>query len=184
MQRLYLEGALALRAGDKDSALTAAAALEHEPGPEGLSAAQDLALVLRARIAVAANERQKALSLLERMPLRVSYPYAGALSRLPEQLLRSDLLLAEGREKEALRWAATYSFFNKWEPAYFAPVALALGRLYERAGRVDEAIDGYLAYVELRKECDVELRGELEMVKARLWALERKRGARTAGEKK
>jgi tetratricopeptide (TPR) repeat protein len=170
--RAWVEGALALRAGDPAKALSLAAQLEKVEPTGELSVPQDLALGLRARAAARAGHRAQALALLEKMPLKVTYQFNASLVRLPEQLLRAELLAAEGKADAALRWAAVSSYYGKWEPVWLAPSHLLRARLFDKLDRRAEALQHYRRYVTLRAGCDEELRSELDEAQRRLHELE------------
>lgn len=105
--KLYLEGTLAVRAGDPAAAERAARQLEALRSPDGTSVAKDLATGVRARALAAAGRSAEALAALEQQTLRVSEHDANLFSRISEQRLRAALLESAGRYAEAERWEVT-----------------------------------------------------------------------------
>jgi tetratricopeptide (TPR) repeat protein len=87
-----------------------------------------------------------------------------------------EVLVALGRDEEALGWyqgLAEHDFFSL---PYLAPSHLRRAEICEKLGRNDQAIFHYRRFLELWKDCDPELRPTLERARQRLDRLTAGRG--------
>ncbi len=167
LTRAFIETSLSLRlpAAEATQAIEAFARL---PG-----ASPDVVTRLRGRAAAAAGHPAEALAFFDRMELRVAYANSGNYAPRAEPLLRAEMLLSQGKLDEALRWADSFSLFGNWELAYLAPRLLLRGRILEKLGRKADAAVSLRRYLELRQDCDDELRPELLEVQRLLKGLDR-----------
>ncbi len=165
----YLIGLIASRLRNRPATERAAAELRRISPPGG-SPTADFEVMITAFLAQLDGDPNKALRSIEKAhvgatgPVYSNYPFL--------HYLHADLLLANGRSEEALR------FFDSLIPAYgleqFAFSAMARLRsaeIYDRTSRTAEAIREYGAFVELWKDCDPELRPIVENARARLRVL-------------
>jgi len=172
--RLYTLGLLHSRQGRDGRALQYAAELERSPHPPQAAAlVRDLALTVRADVALRRGRASEALKLLESVsgtvPLEVlALP---AFSEEVARYLRAEALYKLGRVEDALRWYSYGFAGTPNELAFLAPTHLRQGELYERLGDRKQAIEHYSRFVQLWKGCDPELRPRVDEAKARLASL-------------
>ncbi len=176
--RLYLEGALAVRAGDLAAAERTAAALEAVRGatPHEAELVRYQAHVLRARLAQRRGDPAGALALLEAgwpertLPQFSSYePYG----HTPERMLRADLLRATGQDRRALEWYATVDEDLGAGLAWLAPSHLAQAEIHDRLGDRAEAARHYARFVALWSGADPQSQPLVARARQRLRALGR-----------
>jgi tetratricopeptide (TPR) repeat protein len=173
--RDYLLGLLSARLGDERRALDHARRLDayrDEGDEEWRDACRDFAASIRATVLSERGRAVEGLSELERAPMRA--PLVGmhpVTNRVYERFLRAELLHAVGRDEEALRWYSTLHASGNQGIVYLAPCELRQAQIHERMGHRDEAIRHYRRFVELWKDCDPELRPEVEGARKRLAAL-------------
>jgi DNA-binding SARP family transcriptional activator/TolB-like protein len=174
--RLYLEGALAVRAGDLAAAERTAAALEAVRGatPHEAELVRYQAHVLRARLAQRRGDPARALALLEAgwpertLPQFSSYePYG----HTPERMLRADLLRATGQDRRALEWYATVDEDLGAGLAWLAPSHLAQSEIHERLGDRAEAARHYGRFIALWSGADPQSQPLVAHARQRLRAL-------------
>jgi hypothetical protein len=132
--RLHRLGLIGLRTGDTVAASKAATRLAAitEPDSQTTPTATALSLSLRARIAAAAGDSARALELLDRVQW-------SRVSRVVEaepmdRLLHADLLAANGRYADALRWYASIGLGSPQELPLIGFAALGMARTSERMG--------------------------------------------------
>lgn len=175
----YLIGLVASRLRSRPGIERAAAELRRNPPPIG-SPTLDFEPVLAALLAQLDGDAGQALRSIEKArvwssgPVYCSYPFGN--------YLHAELLLANGRLDEALRWFDSMIRVYGTQQSPFSAVArLRSAEVYDRTGRTAEAIREYAAFVELWKDCDPELQPVVETARTRLRALGGKFGtARTA----
>ena len=90
--------------------------------------------------------------------------------------LRAEILYGEGRLEEALPWYASLDDGGVAPAAlagvfYLGPSYLRQAQIYDQLGENDTAIDFYERFIELWKDCDVELRPHVEEARERLGRL-------------
>ena len=173
--RDYLLGLLSARLGDAERALAHARRLDSyrdDGGDEWRDASRDFSASIRATVRLAQGRAAEGLTEIERAPMRAPLVSMNAVqNRVYERFLRAELLHAVGRDEEALRWYSTLHCSGNQGIAYLAPCHLRQAQIHERMGHVDEAILHYRRFVELWKDCDPELRPEVDRARKRLDAL-------------
>lgn len=146
--RAYLIGRLSLRLGDTDEADRRAEELaagrpETEDRPEVGALALDLALGLRARIALGRGEKELALGWLRQIQkTEVWYGWTTVspfFSRSAERYLLAQTLADTGQHDEALRLFGSFAEHSLYDLAYTAPSQLARAELYEAKGQAEQA---------------------------------------------
>ena len=172
--RHFLLGVLDARLGDSVEARRAEAALRAAPmTPASGTLPLDLAEGVAAEIARAAGRNDVALAALERVRSEVP------LERLANsafygdvhgRMLRAGLLLDAGRLTEARQWYGSVGE-GRYDAAYIAPAQLGLARAAERLGDTAAARTAYTRFVGLMRDCDPELRPQVEEARQRLAAL-------------
>jgi tetratricopeptide (TPR) repeat protein len=129
--RAYLLGLLELRLGNPAGAADALRMVE-EP-----RTAHELAVELRARIAVAEGRRGDALLLLDSsqprlwFQLTVASPFFTLASR---RFLHAELLAESGRSREAIGWYRAIAERSPYELIYAAPAHQRLARIHAAQG--------------------------------------------------
>jgi len=198
----YLLARLTARLGDQAGALRHGAKLESRStmlarldSAQAQAMARDLALAVRADVAWRSGRRAEALSLLEQWrpekwwmakPTVTKPDPADLSSVLPghaysyERWMHADLLASLGRPHDALNWYDALGFLVGEEMRYLAPSRLRMGELYERLGEREQAIEQYVRFVKLWRECDPELRPLVEDVRGRIRRLRAGPDARAA----
>jgi len=159
--RLYLLGALSARLGDP-AALQCAAELDTVAAPEAAEAlARDLAHSVRAQRAWWCERHDAALMALDQT--RVRPPRLLIVLQTPfyaqvlERWLRADALHRLGRHEEALRWYRAVVQNSVYELPYLAPSHLRQAQIHDHIGDHEAAARHYARFVELWRDCDVEL---------------------------
>lgn len=107
--RLYLLGLVEARAGETASALDRAGELAVADAPDVLEEwLRDLELVVRAEVARAENDPERALDLLTNAPLwtvvRPDPRFSPILAHFYPVVMRAELAMELGQPQEALRW--------------------------------------------------------------------------------
>jgi len=176
--RQYLQGALAVRAGDRPAAERAAQALEASRGstPHEAELIRYQAHLLRARMALASGDAARARALLEAgwpertLPQFSSFePYG----HTPERMLRADLLQATGQDAAALEWYATVDEDLGAGLAWLAPSHLAQAEIHDRLGHRADAARHYQQFVALWGGADPQSQPLVARARQRLRALGR-----------
>jgi tetratricopeptide (TPR) repeat protein len=172
--RLYLLGLLSSRLGDDARAMRHAAELERAGGPkEAATLVRDLALTVRADVALGRGNPAEALKLLE--PVRGEVPrellVVPFFSEEGSRYLKAELLYRLGRDQEALRWFSNSLQGGPSELAFMAPAQLRQAELYERLGDRKRAADHYSRFIHLWQNCDPQLRPRVEEARGRLAGL-------------
>lgn len=198
----YLLGRLSTRLGNNADALRHAGQMESRSplldGPDSAQSramARDLALAVRADVAWRSGRRAEALSLLERWRPEQWWMAKPTVTKPdPEDLgsvlqghaysyerwMRADLLASLGRPREAMNWYAALGFLVGEDMSYLAPSRLRMGELYERLGEREQAIEQYVRFVKLWRDCDPELRPLVKDVRERIARLRAAPVARNA----
>ena len=178
----YLLGVLGARLGDSTEALRHARALdEARTPPDTFQVRHDLALEIRALVALRAGRPADALALVERV--RFMMPLATRVSesrRTFSQFLRAELLRQLHRDEEALGWYGTIGFHVGPDVALAALAHLRLGEIHERRGNFVEAAHHYGRFVARWRGADPEYQPLVRDVEARLARISRK-GPRRSG---
>lgn len=152
--RSYLIGMIHARLGEWEQALGRAVELEATAGPPSLGTlGRDQARGIRAVVARAQGDDQSALALLESCELTAPmYLYASSIlhGRLAERYLRAELLSAQGREAEAIRWYSALGEDSPFGFLYLAPSLVRRAELLERGGELSRALEFRTRSGELR----------------------------------
>jgi serine/threonine-protein kinase len=170
----YLLGLLSARLGDLAEAERLAGELEKLTNPGGVeSLSGDLALGLRARVAIRRGRPEVALRLLERARMQRVYPMISSpfISQPLERYLRAALLEEVDRLDDALRWYSSFSDASVYDRVFVAPSHLRRAEIYERRGQYEEAARHYGRLVELWADADPELQPQVQRAQDRLAAL-------------
>jgi len=148
----YLTGVLSARLGDTARVRAQLVVLEAIRGNEQATIARDLASVLRAELAWAANDPARAKASLERFSfgLNPKYGHWG----MHERFLMAELLQALGRNDEALEWYL--SFPAGWDQPWVAPAHLRAAQIYQREGSRERATFHYTRFINLWVNADPE----------------------------
>lgn len=175
--RLYLLGLLHARLGHDADALRSAAGLDSLATPPAARATiHALAQTIRADVAGRNGHTEEALDLLASVrgdvPLELvvvpSYANVRAYSQEHARYLRAELLYRLKRDVDALRWFDASLQGSPLELVYLAPLHLRRGQIYERLGEPAKAAEHYRRFIALWKDCDPELRGQVDDAASRL----------------
>ncbi len=168
----FATGALALRLGRRDQVQQAIAALHAQPPIIGAELAQDLAWLLRARLAREAQDWAGVRRAFGKMRLELPYRNRSAWWEwTSDHLLRAELLQRDGDDRGALRWLSSFAAPDALSPIRTAPALLASARLHDRRGEVTEAVQDYRRFLELWKDAEPAQRPDVEHAEKRLAAL-------------
>ncbi|MBI2071449.1 MAG: hypothetical protein HYW06_03770 [Gemmatimonadetes bacterium] len=178
--RLYLLGLLSSRLGDEDAARRYAGELERHPAPApGAAIGRDLARTVRADVAWRRQRPAEVLAIVDSLEVHVPLELV-AVPRFVNlrgythehaRYLRAAALQAVGEDREALRWLQTGFLGAPNEFAYFAPLHLGRGEIYQRLSEPEKAAEEYARLVKLWEACDPELRAVVDDVRGRLGRL-------------
>jgi len=170
--KVYLIGLLNARLGPPQKALQYAKQCEKIYTPPGAgSLAFDLALSVQAHIDLQNNRKEEALAKLIQTQrqtwyeLMISSPF---YSQAYERFMLAELLLALGREREALGWYKNLATTSPFEVAYVPISHLRRGEIYESLGEQEKAIAHYKRFVDQWQDCDPELRPRLEKARKKI----------------
>jgi hypothetical protein len=177
--RLYTLGVVSLRLKDLASAHNAAEGLRRFARSADASALdRDLDRGLQAQLAAFEGRAEEGLKLLEALELRdvqgdvAVTPFA---SRANERFLHGELLVALGRDAEALQWFASIGSGSVSEIPLRAPAHLRQAEIHERLGNRAEAAGHHAKAVELWSDADDEFQPLAETARRRLARLSRAR---------
>jgi serine/threonine-protein kinase len=169
--RQYLIGLLSAEVGELDQARRMADELETGVGDQEKFSIM-LGRGVRARVLALEGRADEALRELTKphtTPIPVELmgivPFFGQGS---ERFLRAELLRQVGRDEEALSWYESFGQHTAFDRVYLAPAHRRIGELLERQGNRAEAARHYEKFLSLWKDCDPELRPQVEAVRARL----------------
>jgi DNA-binding SARP family transcriptional activator len=175
--RQYTLGILSVRLRDSVAASAAAQALQRLATSGGATAlTRDLDRGLRARIAHEHGRSKEALGLLQTLESRDSQGDVAAIpfvSRANERFLRGEVLVALGRDADALEWFASLGDGSVTEIPLRAPAHLRQAEISERLGKGDRATGHYARFLELWRQSDPEFRPNVDRARRRLTALTR-----------
>lgn len=170
--RQYVIGLLSLRLDDSRSAASAADTLARIAASRDANAlVRDLDRGLRARIAWHEGRPADALRLLESLELEAAQgeiaviPFA---TRANERWLRAEVLVALGRDAEALAWLASVGHGSVPEIPLRAPAHLRQAELHDRLGNRDEAALHYVRFLDLWRDADPQFQPAVDAAKRRL----------------
>jgi hypothetical protein len=120
---------------------------------------------LRARIAAVSGDSARALALLEQVEW--SRVARAATSEPLDRLLHADLLAANGRPADALRWYATIGRGSPQELPLVGFATLGMARTSERMGDHSTAAREYRRLADLWRDADPPLKALLKTVPPR-----------------
>jgi tetratricopeptide (TPR) repeat protein len=169
--RLYLMALLETRLGRDGEALRLAGELKQLDGiPEARTLASDMALHVRAQVAMDQGLMAEALRLVREASFWEASPWDERFSAVffhaAEVNLRADALQAMGRYREAIRWHSMVTFganrgYNHYRRA----------QAYEALGEPDRAAAHYAEFLRLWKDADPDLADLLADARRRLEAM-------------
>jgi tetratricopeptide (TPR) repeat protein len=174
--QLYLLGRLNARLSDYDAALRYADEVERLGAPlSHASLPQDQGQSIRAYVLREQGRYEEALAALEAAPRRTSF-WRRVLTPFrdepQERYLRAELLAELGRYDEALRWLSRIGY-ERTDMPMRAPAHLLTAQIHERMGAVDSAAVHYKRFIDLWRDCDPELRPQVETAQRALERLTR-----------
>jgi len=153
--RAYLLGLLSVRLGDTADANRHLGELSARRDDESVAVSAALTHGLRAELARARGDFRRALVELEAFHAASAetawYPLGHWGQH--ERFLHGEVLLALGRDDEALPWYDTFTLFDL---PYFAPADLRRGEIYERQGNRARARFYFGRAALIWEGCDVE----------------------------
>lgn len=126
---------------------------------------------MRAHASWRLGSAEAGLQALEDVQLDVTWDliyFSPFYGRAHERYLRAELLLAQGRAEEALRWYDSLADFMAYHMIYLAPSHLRQAEIYEQMGERKKAAEHYTRFVALCKNCEAELRPLVEAARERL----------------
>ena len=164
--RTYLLGLLSARLGKDTEAIRYATELDEQAGSvEAGSLLPDMALGVRAQLALSHGKVPDALAALERARMEVWYNHtvwSPFFSQARQRFARAQLLQEAGRHKEALRWYSSFAQHSIFDLIYLAPSHLRRAEIYEQVGDRERAALHYKRFIELWKNADPELQPRVE----------------------
>jgi DNA-binding SARP family transcriptional activator/TolB-like protein len=152
----YLMGLLSARLGDTVAAHRYTAELIAMRDERTAGVARELAHGVRAELARVRGDPQQALVELQSFRLDPSGPGLIGLAHwgLHERFLHGELLVALGRDAEALPWYNAFS--SPYDLPYLGAAHLRQGEIYERLGNKERAQFHYGRAVTLWHDCDAQ----------------------------
>ena len=168
--RTYFLGLVSVRLGDTTAAVAYARELERAGDRSTRNtvalARATFARSIRARVADAAGEPERALDLLTRAQWQ---PIASdVMIEALDRYYRAELLRRLGRTDEASGWYGSMAQRATYELPYVAPSQLQLAKLAEARGERDEARRHYVSFVDSWRLADPELSPVVDDARARL----------------
>jgi DNA-binding SARP family transcriptional activator len=159
--RDYLLGLLSVRLRDRVEAERHAARLDAAAEPrDRIGLRHDLALEIRASLALTDGKPQVALQLLDGASMTVAHSnqvwYSPYYSRPLGRFLRAEALRLLGRDDEALGWYGTIGEKYGTEFVYRAPVFLRQAQIHERRGNAQQAFEYYRRFSARWRDADPE----------------------------
>jgi tetratricopeptide (TPR) repeat protein len=178
--RLYLLGLLDERLEDlagvrgwvSDLEAHAGARIAEDERDGAAALAEDLALYLRARLALRAEQYEEARTLLQRTEPEQWWPlmdFRAHLKQLYERWLTAEVLIALDRHEEALHWLAGIGMDG--ERSYMGIRHFRMAEIYEDLGDREKAAYHYGRFVTYWKDADPELQWRVEQARRRIDAL-------------
>ena len=157
--RAFALGLVSARLGDTTAALGYVRELESPPDSATRGAVavarETFARSIRARVADAAGQPERALELLTQAPWPVIA--SGYLTESLDRYYRADLLRRLGRADEAHGWYNAIAERATYELVYLAPSRLQLAQLAEARGDKEEARRRYRKFIDTWRAADPEL---------------------------
>jgi tetratricopeptide (TPR) repeat protein len=172
--RLHRLGMLDIRLGDTVGALHEARALDLTAASSSNGRlAHTLAQSIRAHVAAAGGRTREALADLDRAGWEAAA--SAFVAEAYDRYFRAELLADAGREDEALGWLRSIAERAAYELVYLAPAHLRQAEIYEKRGDRTQAVQHYRKFIELWRDADPELQGQVEQARKRVAELERER---------
>jgi DNA-binding SARP family transcriptional activator/TolB-like protein len=167
--QIYLHGLLSARLGDTAATSRDAALLDAIRDARAVPA-HDLARGLRAELGRTRGDLKQALTELEGFQFDVSVPGVRAVAHwgIRERFLRAELLVALGRDEEALPWYD--SFQGAYDLPFIAAAHFREGEIEERLGDRERADFHYARFLSMWRACDPEFQPLLAQARAGLSA--------------
>ena len=177
--RDYLLGVVNARLGDLSAAARYATALGDLKGsPSAVNLPRDLALEVRAEVALAQGAPAIALALLRQRSGEAWYEYhmaspffSGSRARYLRALLEASQAKGEADIKEAIRLFSSFDAYSAFDLIYGGPARRQRAALYERLGDGAGAKADYQRFMELWKDCDPPLRALVDSARTGLGRL-------------
>ncbi|MCK6619057.1 MAG: protein kinase [Calditrichaceae bacterium] len=173
----YLLGMLELHQGDKYQAINYAEKIEQaQVHPDIGSLGQDLGTGIRAQIARAEGNEQKALEILQRVSFKRIYflfldrPFHSCLY---DRWQRAELLNSFERYDEALSWYEAISEHGA-ASLFLAPSHLRRAEIYEKLNQTDKSIQHYEKFIDLWEDADTQFQPKIEEARKRVAILQKK----------
>jgi tetratricopeptide (TPR) repeat protein len=165
--RTFLLGLVSVKLEDLKSAREYAEELSRNEGSDDeQGVAKGMSTAISAHIEMAEDRPAEAAALLDNVRYRLGawdLTHVSAFySRALERFVLAELLAELGRNEEALRWYHTAGKQSLYDIIYLAPAHFKSAQICERLGRTSDAMDHYERFIELWKDCDAELRPQLE----------------------
>jgi tetratricopeptide (TPR) repeat protein len=178
--RSYLLGLLNARLGEGEAAIEQAQHLETlGPPSDSIDLLPDLALEIRAMVAVEDGRLEDALALLETQTMRGSRdenPIGMEAVRPFGRLLRADALFELGRGEEALGWYGGFPHLLGTSPivegAHLSHIYGRMGQIYDQIGDTESAIDYYTRFVTRWEDADPQFEPRVDSARVRLQELQ------------
>jgi tetratricopeptide (TPR) repeat protein len=166
--RRYLAGVLSARM--LDGATAEAGAVELEKDPERPATGKLVAPWVRAAAAFYAGNMPRVVELLYREK-EVAPDAPGPWVSTPERYVLGEALRSLGRGAEALPFFARVDHGDRIGVAYGTLMELRQAQVLDQLGETEKAVPLYQHVAEMWKDCDPELRPQLDEIRARLAAL-------------
>jgi DNA-binding SARP family transcriptional activator/TolB-like protein len=156
--REYFLGLLSVRLGDGATADRYARELSAVPAGSRAGPAASLAHGLAAEIARTHGQMTRALAELDGFDFQGSPPAQTMVLHwgTHERFLRAEVLLALGRDREAVPWYD--SFHISYDLPFMAAAHLRLGQIEQRLGNLERARFHLTRFLSLWNDCDPEFR--------------------------
>ncbi|MCG8605610.1 hypothetical protein MJD09_11510, partial [bacterium] len=162
----YFLGRLSVHLDDTSDANQKATYLHQlVPPPSVRSLADDLALSIKAQIYRRQGRTAEALTALEQSKMETWYGQTMAspyFSQAYERFARAELLVALGRDNEALHWYSYLAETSIFELVYLPIAHLRRAEIHERMGQQAKAVEQYRRFIDLWKNCDSELQPRVD----------------------
>ncbi|MGD2215302.1 MAG: BTAD domain-containing putative transcriptional regulator [Gemmatimonadales bacterium] len=167
--RSFYLGRVHNRLGEPELAEAVAVEMEATAASRDLDAGQktvagNVALTLRAQAARARRQPEEALSYLSQIEAREAWFDREAMHAF-ERWLRAEVLYSLGRYHEARDWYEGFGIIDAYDHTLLAPARLRLGNIYERLDDPEKAASHYNRFLQRWKDCDPELRPQVEAAK-------------------
>ncbi len=169
--RLYLMALAETRLGRSGEALRLAAELPGLGGiPEVRTLAGDLALHVRAQVAMDQGQPGEALRIIDQSAFWEAMPwderFSAVLSRTGPVELKADALMDLRRYRDAIRWHSVITFGSDRGYSHYRRA-----QAYEALAEPERAAEHYAEFLRLWEDADPDLRDRVQDARSRLEAL-------------